>query len=77
MKGKKNAEKSIVRAGRFHGRCPVKSKQEGKMKTRQIGKSGITASAIALGTWSMGGDAQWGAQDDEASLKAIDRKSVV
>lgn len=41
------------------------------MKTRQIGKSGITASAIALGTWSMGGDAQWGAQDDEASLKAI------
>ncbi len=41
------------------------------MKKTVIGKSGIEATGIALGTWSMGGDAQWGAQDDSASLKAI------
>lgn len=41
------------------------------MKTRKIGNSGIETSVIALGTWAMGGDAQWGAVDDESSLKAI------
>lgn len=41
------------------------------MKKIEIGKSGIEATRVALGTWSMGGDAQWGAQDDSISLKAI------
>lgn len=41
------------------------------MKTRKIGNSGIDTSVIALGTWAMGGDAQWGKADDESSLKAI------
>ncbi len=41
------------------------------MEKREIGKTGMLASKIALGTWSMGGDAQWGEQDDKASLKAI------
>lgn len=42
------------------------------MKKQRIGKTDIEVSAISLGTWSMGGDAQWGVQDDEGSLKAID-----
>lgn len=41
------------------------------MNMREIGKSGMQASVISLGTWSMGGDAQWGPQDDDASLAAI------
>lgn len=41
------------------------------MKTQKIGSSGIEASRVSLGTWSMGKDAQWGVQDDESSLKAI------
>ncbi|MCI8268436.1 MAG: aldo/keto reductase [Lachnospiraceae bacterium] len=41
------------------------------MEFREIGKTGIMVSKIAMGTWSMGGDAQWGARDDEAALKAI------
>lgn len=41
------------------------------MKKRMIGKSGIQAPALALGTWSMGGDAQWGVRDDSASIEAI------
>ena len=41
------------------------------MRKRKIGKSDIEVSAIALGTWSMGGDSQWGVQDDVSSLNAI------
>lgn len=41
------------------------------MKKRAIGNSGIEASVISLGTWAMGGDEQWGAVDDDSSLKAI------
>lgn len=41
------------------------------MKKREIGNTGIEASVISLGTWSMGGDAQWGATDDELSLRAV------
>ncbi len=41
------------------------------MKKRVIGNSGIEASVISLGTWAMGGDEQWGAVDDDSSLKAI------
>ncbi|MCI8268869.1 MAG: aldo/keto reductase [Lachnospiraceae bacterium] len=42
------------------------------MKKQKIGKTDIEVSAISLGTWSMGGDAQWGVQDDAGALKAID-----
>ncbi len=42
------------------------------MKQQKIGRTDIEVSAISLGTWSMGGDTQWGTQDDEGSLKAID-----
>lgn len=45
--------------------------KEEKMKKRVIGNSGIEASVISLGTWAMGGDEQWGAVDDDSSLKAI------
>lgn len=41
------------------------------MKKVEIGTSGMMASQIAMGTWSMGGDVQWGSQDEEISLKAI------
>jgi len=37
---------------------------------REIGKSGITASAVGLGTWAMGGW-MWGGGNDEASIAAI------
>ncbi len=33
------------------------------MITKQAGTSGIQVSVIAQGTWSMGGDAQWGNAD--------------
>ncbi|MEQ8392522.1 MAG: aldo/keto reductase [Thalassospira sp.] len=38
--------------------------------TREIGKSGVSASAIGLGTWAMGGW-MWGGHDDANSIKAI------
>lgn len=39
-------------------------------RKREIGKSGVTASAVGLGTWAMGGW-MWGGGDDEASIAAI------
>ncbi len=41
------------------------------MEKIKIGKTDIAATKVALGTWSMGGDSQWGTQDDSISLKAI------
>lgn len=41
------------------------------MQFRQIGNTDMMVSKVALGTWSMGGDAQWGNQDDAASLRTI------
>jgi methylglyoxal reductase len=40
------------------------------MLTRKIGKSGIDATAIGLGTWAMGGW-MWGGGDDANSIAAI------
>jgi aryl-alcohol dehydrogenase-like predicted oxidoreductase len=40
------------------------------MLTREIGKSGIKASAIGLGTWAIGGW-MWGGTDEQASTEAI------
>src|SRR5688572_32977407 len=37
---------------------------------REIGKSGIKATAVGLGTWAMGGW-MWGGGDDDASVAAI------
>ena len=39
--------------------------------TRDIGRSGITASAVGLGTWAIGGW-MWGGTDDAASVQAIE-----
>lgn len=40
------------------------------MLTRQIGNSGIEASAVGLGTWAIGGW-MWGGTDEARSIKAI------
>lgn len=40
------------------------------MKTRPIGKSGIEASVIGLGTWGIGGW-MWGGEDEEQSIRSI------
>ncbi|WP_294222099.1 aldo/keto reductase [uncultured Shimia sp.] len=40
------------------------------MLTREIGRSGIQASAIGLGTWAIGGW-MWGGTDEAKSIKAI------
>jgi len=41
------------------------------MQYRTLGKSTISASAIALGTWAIGGGPWWGDSDDNESIKAI------
>ncbi len=38
--------------------------------TREIGSSGIEATAVGLGTWAMGGW-MWGGTDEALSVKAI------
>lgn len=40
------------------------------MLTREIGQSGISASAVGLGTWAIGGW-MWGGTDEARSIKAI------
>ncbi|MET3896860.1 methylglyoxal reductase [Devosia sp. UYZn731] len=39
--------------------------------TREIGHSGITASAVGLGTWAIGGW-MWGGTDEAAAIEAIE-----
>ena len=39
--------------------------------TREIGQSGIAASAVGLGTWAIGGW-MWGGTDEAASVRAIE-----
>ena len=42
------------------------------MVKKKIGSTGMEASSIILGTWSMGGDEQWGEKsDDQASVDVI------
>jgi methylglyoxal reductase len=41
-----------------------------EMMTREIGRSGIVASAIGLGTWAIGGW-MWGGTDEHQSIAAI------
>jgi methylglyoxal reductase len=37
----------------------------------EIGKSGISVSAIGMGTWAIGGGTWWGENDDSRSVEAI------
>ena len=41
------------------------------MQYRTLGKTNISASAVALGTWAVGGGPWWGDSDDNQSIKAI------
>ncbi len=41
------------------------------MRTTELGTSGIYVSVIALGTWPMVGDANWGPQDERQSIATI------
>ena len=41
------------------------------MQYRTLGKTNISASAVSLGTWAIGGGTWWGASDDKDSIKAI------
>ena len=41
------------------------------MQYRTLGKTDISASAVALGTWAIGGGPWWGDSDDSQSVKAI------
>ena len=46
------------------------ARTEGQL-TRQIGKSGIDATAVGLGTWAIGGW-KWGGTDEASSIAAIE-----
>lgn len=41
------------------------------MEKREIGTSGIQASALSLGCWAIGGGQWWGANDDQMSVDTI------
>ena len=41
------------------------------MELRELGRSGIGVSPVALGTWAVGGGPWWGASNDEESIAAI------
>src|SRR5471032_877347 len=48
------------------------SKSKGNsMLLRELGTSGIQASAIAMGAWAIGGGSWWGENDDALSIRAI------
>ena len=39
----------------------------------EIGKSGIKVPFLGMGTWAIGGGSWWGDNDDELSVKTIQR----
>ena len=41
------------------------------MQYRTLGKTNMSASAVALGTWAIGGGPWWGDSDDNQSIRAI------
>ena len=41
------------------------------MRRRQLGRSGLTVSELALGTWAFGGD-EWGPADDARAAATIE-----
>ena len=42
------------------------------MQYRKIGRSGIEASVVAMGTWVTGGGLSWDGVEDQESLRAVD-----
>lgn len=42
------------------------------IETRNIGKSGLHAPFLGMGTWAIGGGSWWGDNDDATSVKAIE-----
>jgi aryl-alcohol dehydrogenase-like predicted oxidoreductase len=45
--------------------------EEGALKTRKFGKTGLEITTVGFGAWAIGG--AWGPQDDEESVAAIRR----
>ena len=41
------------------------------MESREIGRSGITSSALGIGCWAIGGGTWWGDNDDQTSVDTI------
>lgn len=41
------------------------------MLMREIGKTGVMASAVGFGTWAVGGGIIWGERDDDLAVRAI------
>lgn len=41
------------------------------METRELGRSGIAVSALALGCWALGGGEGWGDQDESLTIATI------
>jgi methylglyoxal reductase len=42
-----------------------------KLKKMNVGKSGLSVSALALGTWGMGGGTSWNNSDDSESVRVV------
>jgi methylglyoxal reductase len=42
------------------------------MVFREVGKSGMMASVISLGTWAAGGDSAWGDPDDALAIRTME-----
>lgn len=51
--------------------CDIEGEGADHMVNRAIGMSGISASAVCLGTWPVGGGPWWGESDDTESIRAI------
>ena len=43
------------------------------MNQIRLGQTDVTASSVGMGTWAIGGDSCWGANNDEESIAAIQK----
>ena len=41
------------------------------MRYKKLGNSDIEVSVVSLGAWAIGGDSNWGASDDDQSIRTI------